>query len=67
MGGVVVAIAGEITDLDLGIGQRFLDQAFEFAGFHGHLGGSSGWPAAHAIGSRRLTAFPLDIAIRGRV
>jgi hypothetical protein len=37
-GGVVVAIAGEVRDLDPGVGKRLADQALDFGRFHRHRG-----------------------------
>jgi hypothetical protein len=33
---IMVAVTAQITDGDVGVGQAFLDQAFDFGGFHGH-------------------------------
>ena len=32
----MVAVAGEVADFDTGVGQGFLDEAFNFGGGHGH-------------------------------
>ena len=37
-GAVVIAVTGEILDLDLGIGQRRLDGAFDLGRTHRHEG-----------------------------
>ncbi len=44
----MVAVAGEVADLDPGVGQSFDDQPFDVSGLHGHveiLVPFSPWPA----------------------
>lgn len=36
IGGIVLAIAGEIVDGDLGVGQGFEDEGFDLPGCHRH-------------------------------
>src|SRR5690606_8866021 len=37
-GRVMVAVAGEVADLDFGVGKGGLDEAFDFGGIHCHEG-----------------------------
>ena len=36
VGGVVVAVAGQVLDGDLGVGEAGLDQPLDLVGIHGH-------------------------------
>jgi hypothetical protein len=42
VGGEMIAVAGEVADVDLGIGEFGFDEVFDVVGVHGHGGGSAG-------------------------
>src|SRR5687767_5292814 len=66
--GVVIAVAGKISDLDLRVRDRGLDQVLDLAGVHGHpdrLLKRASRPCRRAAISRGRPSIPLRIWPRG--
>jgi hypothetical protein len=55
--GVMIAVAGEVAHLDLGVGQRGADHRFDFGDLHRHHTVSSGAAAAMAASRRATMSF----------